>query len=186
MNPGALLDTLKRRTGFTEAHAEVLVGLGGYMVPLASEVALAFYDYLGRDAEMREILWGVPGRVERLYGSFAAWYRELFSGVYDADYAHRRYRIGLIHARVGVTPSHMVPAMGIVQELSLEHMRTALRSAEVFPAVEAFEKIIAIEIALIEESYLAALEAGFKLGMATSSREALSRGAGMLLQEAQA
>lgn len=183
MDPYILLETLKRRTGFNEAHMRVLAGLGHCMTPLASEVALAFYDYLGRDPEMRDILWASPGRVERLYGSFATWYRELFSGAYDAAYAHRRYRIGLIHARIGIAPSHMVPAMGIVQEISLEHMRTALRTGEIFPAVEAFEKIIAIEIALIDESYLAALEVGFKLGT-SSSRDALVEGANVLLKEA--
>lgn len=185
MDPYLLLETLKRRTGLDQGHVRVLTELGGYMSPLAAEVALAFYDYLGRDPEMREILWASPGRVERLYGSFATWYRELFSGVYDAAYAHRRYRIGLVHAHIGIAPSHMVPAMGIVQEISLEHMRTALLTGDVFPAVEAFEKIISIEIALIDESYLAALEVGFKQG-ASGRRDALAEGAKILLREVSA
>lgn len=95
------------------------------MVPLAPEVALAFYDYLGRDSELRGILHAVPGRVERLYGTFARWYGELFAGVYDQTYAEGRRRIGLVHAGLGIGPRAMVPAMGVVQELSLEHMRSA-------------------------------------------------------------
>lgn len=115
MEPVALLELLKHRTGLQERHVRCLRELGATMRPLAQEVALAFYDYLGRDDEMQRLLWAVPGRVERLYGSFAAWYSELFSGCYDAEYAQRRYRIGLVHARLGVAPRYMIPAMGMVQ-----------------------------------------------------------------------
>jgi len=67
MKPGELLQTLVRRTGLTEQHVHTLRSLEPIAGPLAPEVALAFYDYLGRDPEMHEILWGVPGRAERLY-----------------------------------------------------------------------------------------------------------------------
>lgn len=180
MDPGALLDLLKRRTGFLPAHAEVLKGLGSLMTPLGPEVALAFYDYLGRDEELSAILHAVPGRVERLYGTFARWYGGLFSGVYDRAYAEGRRRIGPVHARLGIGPRAMIPAMGLVQELSLEHLRSALRGPEVFPAVEAFEKIIAIEVALIEESYLEALSTGLSLGH-RDLEKALMAGAAELL-----
>lgn len=185
MDSHALLETLQRRTGFTTDHARTLAGLSGVMAPLAPELALAFYDYLGRDGEMREILWAEPGRVERLYGSFSRWYEGLFSGIYNAEYAQSRYRVGLIHARLGIRPSFMIPAMGVVQELSLEHLRMALRQTDMLPAIIAFEKIVAIELALIEESFLNALQQGWAgLGpRASSAREALVHGANLLLKE---
>jgi hypothetical protein len=184
MNPAALLEHLKVRTGLQEHHCRCLQALGPTMRPLAQEVALAFYDYLGRDEAMQRLLWAVPGRVERLYGAFAAWYGELFSGCYDAAYAERRFRIGLVHARLGVAPRYMIPAMGVVQELSLNHLTEVLKPLQVIEAVEAFEKIIAIEIALLEESYLAALERGLALGHSESTQGALTSGAAALLQEA--
>lgn len=154
--------------------------LGVLMIPLAPEVALAFYDYLGRDEELGAILHAVPGRVERLYGTFARWYGELFAGTYDRAYAEGRRRTGLVHARLGIGPRAMVPAMGIVQELSLEHMRSVLRGPEIYGAVGAFEKIIAIEVALIEESYLEALSLGLALGH-RDLKDALAQGAKALL-----
>ncbi|MDZ7705344.1 MAG: hypothetical protein U5L04_12770 [Trueperaceae bacterium] len=72
MDAKALLDLLKAHTGFTPAHEATLRDLGATMVPLSQEIALAFYDYLGRDEEMYRLLWAVPGRVERLYSAFAA------------------------------------------------------------------------------------------------------------------
>ncbi len=183
MEPAALLELLKHRTGLQERHVRCLRALGATMRPLAQEVALAFYDYLGRDDDMQRLLWAVPGRVKRLYVSFAAWYSELFSGCYDAAYALRRYRIGLIHARLEVAPRYMIPAMRVVQELSLSHLSEVLKPLQVIEAVEAFEKIIAIEIALLE-SYLVALEQGLLLGHGESARGALTGGAAALLQEA--
>ncbi|RIH87499.1 Globin-coupled histidine kinase [Meiothermus luteus] len=180
MDAQTLLQKLLSRTGLQQHHAEALRSLEPLMAPLAPEIALAFYDYLGRDPEMHEILWGTPGRVERLYRSFAAWYREIFSGVYDAGYAARRMRIGLVHARVGVRPEHVLPAAGIVQELTLEHFRQALRGSEVFLAIESFEKIMAVEMALMEESYLQALAEGLKLTQEV--REAAMVGARVLLE----
>ncbi|GIW30357.1 MAG: hypothetical protein KatS3mg075_825 [Meiothermus sp.] len=182
MNAGALLQTLVRRTGLVELHMQTLRSLEPIASPLAPEVALAFYDYLGRDPEMHEILWSVPGRVERLYRSFAAWYRELFSGQYDERYAERRMHIGLVHARVGVRPSHYIPAVGIVQELTLEHLRNALRGPELLAAMTAFEKIMAVEIALMQESYMNALTEGLKY--THDERVALVEGARVLLEKA--
>ncbi|GIW24368.1 protoglobin domain-containing protein [Meiothermus sp.] len=180
MEAYGLLCKLIARTGLLEHHTQMLRKLEPLMTPMASEIALAFYDYLGRDPEMHQILWGTPGRVERLYRSFAAWYREIFSGLYDEAYAKRRVRIGLVHAHVGVRPEHVLPAAGIVQELTLEHLRQALRGSEVFLAIESFEKIMAVEMALMEESYLQALIEGLKLTREVG--EAAVLGARVLLE----
>ncbi len=184
MEAGALLSKLINRTGLTEQHVQTLRRLEPMMAPMASEIALAFYDYLGRDEEMRAILWEVPGRVERLYQSFADWYRGLFCGIYDAEYAEKRARIGLVHAAVGVKPSFIMPAFGIVQELSLEHLRNTLRSPDVFSAVEAFEKIMAIESGLMQDTYVQAMEFGYRLGVAADQEKALVMGARAILGKA--
>ncbi len=184
MEARALLKKLIARTGLLEPHVQMLRRLEPIMTPMASEIALAFYDYLGRDEEMRAILWDAPGRVERLYQSFADWYRGLFCGIYNDDYAEKRARIGLVHAAVGVKPSFIMPAFGIVQELSLEHLRNSLRSPDVFSAVEAFEKIMAIEAAIMQDSYMQAMEYGYRLGIATDQEKALVVGARAMLGKA--
>lgn len=182
MDAHTLLDVLKKRTRFSETHAKTLRDLGDTMIPLSQEVSLAFYDYLGRDEEMYQLLWAAPGRVERLYSAFAAWYREMFSGCYDADYARRRMRIGRVHARLGVGPRHIVPAMGVVQELSLEHLAEVLETYRLLEAIEALHKIFALEIGMIEESYLAALNEGLRHGYDLSAATTLAKGASTLLQ----
>lgn len=184
MEAKALLNKLICRTGLLEQHVQMLRKLEPLMSPMASEIALAFYDYLGRDEEMRAILWNSPGRVERLYTSFSDWYRGLFCGSYDGEYAEKRARIGLVHAAIGVKPSFILPAFGIVQELSLEHLRNTIRSVEILNAVEALQKIMAIEAAIMQDSYMQAMEFGYRLGVATDQEKALVMGARAMLEKA--
>ncbi|WP_456447791.1 protoglobin domain-containing protein [Oceanithermus sp.] len=165
-----------RRVGFGPEHAERLLELKPIMHPLAHEMALAFYDHLGQDPETRRILWGEPGRVERLYESFEGWYRELFEGVYDADYAAKRLRVGMVHARYGVPLSSLIPAIGQVYSLALEHLLVALRPVELPSALEALGKVLTLDTTLMAESYERAVAAGVEGG-----EQATRRGAARIL-----
>lgn len=153
-----------RRVGFRPEHARRLLELQPLMHPLAHEMALAFYDHLGQDPETRRILWDEPGRVERLYGSFEGWYRELFDGVYDDGYARRRWRVGVVHARYGVPLSTLIPAIGQVYSLALEHMLAVLRPVELPSALEALGKVLTLDTTLMAESYEEATAAGHEEG----------------------
>ena len=79
--------------------------------------------------------------------------------------------------------SASAPGAGIVQELCWAHVRMGLRGQEVCSAVEAFEKLVAMEVALIEESYLEALSLGLSLGHRDLT-QALKEGASALLGRA--
>jgi len=175
------IETLLKRIGFGPHHAERLRSLRPLMHPLAHEVALAFYDYLGQDPETRALLWGEPGRVERLYENFEHWYRQLFEGVYDEAYAESRWRIGVVHARFGVRLSSLIPAMGRVYALALEHMLSALRPLDLPPALEALNMVLTLDTTLLAESYELALTLGLEAGADRAT--AAQRGAERLLAE---
>jgi hypothetical protein len=57
-----------------------------------------------------------------------------------------------------------------------------MRGAEILAAISAFEKIITIEIALMQESYFTALWEGLKLTQ--DQQQALIEGARLLLEKA--
>ncbi len=147
------METQLKRVGLRPEHAERLRSLRPLMDPLAYEMALAFYDHLGQDPHTRAILWSEPGRVERLYKSFEAWYRELFSGDYDDAYAKRRWRVGEVHARFGVPLSLLLPAIGQVYSLALEHLYATLRPGDLPGALEALGKVLTLDITLMALSY---------------------------------
>ncbi len=69
-----------------------------------------------------------------------------------------------------------------MQELTLEHLHNALRGPDILAAISAFEKIMAIEIALMQESYFSALWEGLKY--TRDEQKALVEGARVLLEKA--
>ncbi|WP_457628550.1 protoglobin domain-containing protein [Oceanithermus sp.] len=176
------VDALLARVGFRPEHAEQLVHLRPLMHPLAHEMALAFYDHLGQDPSTRALLWKEPGRVERLYGNFEQWYRQLFDGVYDEAYAETRWRIGVVHARYGVRTSALILAVGQVYALALEHLLFALRPLDLPPALEALNRVLTLDTTLMAESYELATAAGLEHG--ADWETAPQRGAEWLLGQA--
>jgi len=175
------IEALLDRVGMEPHHVEQIKKIEDVMTPLAHEMALGFYDYLGRDPRSRALLWSEPGRVERLYGAFEVWYREMFAGVYDEEYAEKRWRIGIVHARYGVTTSAMIPAIGYIHTLALEHLLSALRPVELPEVLEALTKVLALETTLMAESYEVATAMG--LGAGVDWKKAPQRGAEIILAE---
>ncbi len=176
------IEVLLKRVGLEPRHAEQIKQIEHLMTPLAHETALGFYDYLGRDPRARALLWSEPGRVERLYGAFEDWFRSMFAGTYDEDYAEKRWRVGIMHARFGVTTSSLIPAIGFVHSLAMEHLMSVLRPAELPAALEALTKVLALETTLMAESYEVATAMG--LGAGVDWKKAPQRGAEMILAEA--
>ena len=116
LNPHQFLDLVSTRMSFSDADQAILKNNADWGLIVAPDMATAFYDYLGRDAEMSAILNETEGRVHRLRETFVQWFHEMFTGMdnWGEAYAERRWRIGLIHVRVGIGPQHVVPAMATV------------------------------------------------------------------------
>lgn len=150
-DPKDLLATLSRRTEFTEADQALLKENASWGEALASEMADCFYTYLDRDAEMVDILQKHDRG--RLRQTFIDWFKEMFTGMdnWGSEYAQRRWKIGLVHVRVGIGPQHVVPAMSAVvlevgkrlqQEGKADDLRTSLG------------KICMIDLSFIEQAYI--------------------------------
>ena len=178
------IDQILQRVGIQSRHVRTLQRLAPVMRPLAYEMALAFYDYLGRDPRAATGLWDDPQRVERLYAAFEDWYREIFAADYDEAYAEKRWRIGLMHARLGVHTSTLIPAVGHVHTLASEHILSALRPSEAADSLESFTKALALDTALLAESYEVAMVKGIDAG--ADWRAAARRGAEIILAESTA
>jgi hypothetical protein len=116
-------------------------------------MADCFYEYLGRDAEMNAILNASEGRIHRLRETFVQWFEEMFSGIdnWGNEYADRRWKIGLIHVRIGIGPQHVVPAMAtVVREVS-KKLEAEGKGDELSVALG---KICMIDLAFIEQAYV--------------------------------
>ena len=151
LDPNALLATLIRRTEFSDADRSLLQENSAWGEGIATEMADCFYGYLDRDTEMIDIL--TKHNRERLRQTFVDWFKEMFSGMdnWGDAYAQRRWKIGLVHVRVGIGPQHVVPAMATVvmevgKKLQAEGKSEELRTS--------LGKICMIDLSFIEQAYV--------------------------------
>ncbi|MDB9524922.1 protoglobin domain-containing protein [Oscillatoria sp. CS-180] len=144
---------MTQRINFTDEDKTALKTNAEWGLAIAPAMADAFYAYLGNDEEMSAILNESEGRIHRLRETFVAWFHEMFTGMDDwgKDYAERRWRIGLIHVRIGIGPQHVVPAMATVVNEVGDRLRAEGKSDELRAALS---RICMVDLAFIEQAYL--------------------------------
>lgn len=149
----AFMTTMEKRVSFTNEDKTILKENADWGKAIASDMAEHFYDYLGRDLEMSAILNDKEGRSDRLRETFIQWFYEMFTGMDDwgNSYADRRWRIGLVHVKIGIGPQHVVPAMATVvnevgKRLKVDGKDETLR--------DALGRICMIDLAFIEQAYV--------------------------------
>lgn len=141
---------------FTDADKSVLKSDASWGKEISKEMADIFYTFLQKDPEMDAILKdekAPAGRMERLHQTFCDWFEEMFTGVDDwgEKYAKDRWKIGLIHVRIGIGPQHVVPAMATV----IKGVEKRLKDDSKAPGLkDSLAKICMIDLAFIEQAYV--------------------------------
>jgi hypothetical protein len=149
----AFLSTLEIRVGLTDEDKAILKSQADWGLQVAPEMADHFYAYLERDAEMNAILHDGSGRIHRLRETFIQWFHEMFTGMDDwgQAYADRRWKIGLVHVRIGIGPQHVVPAMATVIQQVEKRLQVDGQNQNL---KEALSRICMIDLAFIEQAYV--------------------------------
>ncbi len=152
IEPLAFLQTVARRVQLENADKETLKAAADWGKKIAPQMADIFYDYLGKDEEMNRILNATEGRIHRLHQTFIEWFGEMFTGMdnWGQAYADRRWKIGLVHVRVGIGPQHVVPAMAVVVNAVRERLRQDNQPEALYNALS---KICMLDLAFIEQAY---------------------------------
>jgi Protoglobin len=153
LEPQAFLSTLEQRVGLNNEHKKLLQSESDWGRKIAPEMAEHFYAYLGRDAEMNGIVNDGTERTHRLRETFVEWFHEMFTGMdeWGKEYAQRRWKIGLVHVRIGIGPQHVVPAMATV----IHEVEIRLETDEKTKALkDALSRICMIDLAFIEQAYV--------------------------------
>jgi hypothetical protein len=153
LEPHAFMNKMSTRIGFTAEDRALLKANSEWGLKVAPEMADHFYAYLGRDAEMSNILNASEGRIHRLRETFVQWFHEMFTGMdeWGNAYADRRWRIGLVHVQIGIGPQHVVPAMAtVVQEFGKRRQADGMSDA----VQESLGRICMIDLAFIEQAYV--------------------------------
>ncbi|MEO1375454.1 MAG: protoglobin domain-containing protein [Cyanobacteria bacterium J06635_10] len=153
IEPQAFFSTLEKRVNLTAEDKALLQSEIDWGKEIAPDMAEYFYDYLGRDEEMSGILNATEGRAHRLKETFIIWFYEMFTGMDDwgSDYADRRWKIGLVHVRIGIGPQHVVPAMATVIREAGKRAKNDGKSEDI---KDALSRICMIDLAFIEQAYI--------------------------------
>ncbi len=153
LEPREFLAKMEKRMLFNDEDKENLQANADWGKQIASEMTDHFYAYLNRDEEMASILNQKDGRMERLRATFTEWFAEMFTGMdnWGDAYAVRRWRIGLVHVKLGIGPQHVVPAMATVVREVEKKIETEGKATEVNTALS---KICMIDLAFIEQAYV--------------------------------
>ena len=151
--PHEFMSIMEKRMNFDDEDKNLLKSYADWGLEVAPEMADYFYAYLGRDPEMDAILKESEGRMHRLRETFTQWFYEMFTGMDDwgNDYADRRWKIGLVHVRIGIGPQHVVPAMATVVREASAKIQSEEKGEELR---ESLSKICMIDLAFIEQAYI--------------------------------
>ena len=159
-------EELRRYVGWTEEDAQRVKSLAPAIAPNLDELVTDFYDEIERHPNARKVITGGAPQIERLKGSLLQWLEDLFSGVYDRSYVFRRWRVGYRHVEIGLDQVYTNVALsrlrnGLHQALESNWLNAvgtpghALREVSFSAAVRSLDKLLDLDLAIIEDAYQA-------------------------------
>lgn len=151
---------LQRYVGWTDADAELVVGVRACVEPGFDAIIADFYEQLmSFDETRRAIREGEP-QLQRLMFTLRLWLKELFAGVYDANYVSRRWQIGRRHVEIGLEQAFVSAAMSRLRQNVLHTLEQCWESADEAPTaasgarvVIALNRLFDLELAIVELAY---------------------------------
>lgn len=147
-----IFEQMKRYVSFSESDASVLAGLARRLGPQFPTIVAEFYAVLQRDERAVAVFAGDLAQIERLHKSLNQWLVDLFGGRYGEEYHQQRREIGHTHVRVHLPQYLMFTAMNVIRLALLREIR-ALADADVDAQVAAVEKILDLELAIMNQAY---------------------------------
>ncbi|HEY7326583.1 MAG TPA: protoglobin domain-containing protein [Gemmataceae bacterium] len=146
---------LQAWVGWTEEAAQRVTATAELVVPHLVSLVDDFYDEIGRHPNARKVITGGQAQIERLKGTLRQWLRELLTGQYDRDYVARRWQVGWRHVEIGLEQ--------VYTNVALSRLRTGLMrvlhenwqgdAKELQETVRAFNKLLDLDLAIIEDAY---------------------------------
>lgn len=144
-------DVVAELIGLMDLSAEecaLLGALADHAREAGPQLTDTFYSRLFKHDHTAEYLKDV--NMERLHSMVAQWFLDLFSGVYDAAYAHKRLAIGRIHVRIGLPVRYPLAMIDVVMPVG---EALARKSAQPDRALVAFRKVLALDVAIFNQAY---------------------------------
>ena len=146
---------LQSYVGWTAEDAQLVAAIAPRLEPHLPPLVDDFYAEIDRHANTRHVITGGQKQIDRLKGSLLRWIRELLFGPYDEAYVERRWRVGVRHVEIGLDQVYANAALarlrtGMIQAV---HDECAGEPHVLRAAVAALNKLLDLDLAIIEEAY---------------------------------
>lgn len=142
---------MKNFVGFTEADAANLVTLGPVFAKHGPGMTDAFYETLQRFPETLKI---IDGRVDALKRTHIRWMGELFAGDYGQSYFDSRYKIGMVHVKVGIDPYFVEAVMDVLRTAGLAAIFTEVEDrGQAVAGAQSLLKVLDLDLLVINLAY---------------------------------
>ncbi len=145
---------IKNNYNLTADEIHRLNRLRPLMEEHADEVAGALSAYIMSTKAGAQLLTDEARRVH-LFDMQQSWFLEMFSGQYDTRYYERLIRIGIVHVKNGIDAHYLNRAVNVVRSVCIAILQRACDNlAETIADIQAFEKILDINLDVMTSSYI--------------------------------
>ncbi|HJW24959.1 MAG TPA: EAL domain-containing protein [Rhodocyclaceae bacterium] len=139
----------------TESDAERLRAIGDKLAAAQNGFADGFYQYLRRLPELAALLPD-DATVARLKAAHGRYFDTLIAGDYGEAYVGGRLRVGMTHARIGLTPKWYV---GAFRKYLSDMLRATWAAADgdfedFLPTFDALLKVVMLDLGLTLDTYI--------------------------------
>ncbi|TNE51697.1 MAG: hypothetical protein EP343_03185 [Deltaproteobacteria bacterium] len=138
-------------TGLSPEDADNLKILGPIMARHQAAITDYFYKSLAEHPETAAL---IEGRVDHLKGTHAKWFARLFDGDYGSGYIEERWRIGLAHVRIGLSPHWVEGVMNLIRVLGVKAIAEEFQDPnDVARYTGSLLKVLDLDLAIVNLSY---------------------------------
>lgn len=146
---------LRRYVGWEDGDAERVASLLPIIEPFFFELVEDFYTTIERHPQANRVMTGGAEQTQRLKSTLRNWLRELFSGIYNADYVCRRWKIGHRHVEIGLDQVYTNAAIARLRRKMLDILIREWTQdvQELIRSTRILSTLIDLDLALIEDAY---------------------------------
>lgn len=140
--------------GLNEAESSAIRKCAPYLQSVADEIIDKFYQHSQESIEWAAKVRESGSTLERLKGAQKAYFLQILSGSFDAEYFEHRLRVGLVHAKLNVEPRWNVGNYATYGEIVFPLLERKFKGKELVNMIVALNKAFILDVSLAIETYI--------------------------------
>jgi len=150
-------ESRKRFIDFDADDIKLLKEMSPIVREHADSIVDGFYSNIERYQELMDVIKGAGSNIERLKSAQKKYLLELFDGEYEASYFERRYKIGVVHNEIGLTPRWYLGSYSVYSQLIIPIIAKKFGKGRLVQYVGALNKILSLDSQLAIDTYIASV-----------------------------